>query len=102
MRELKNLIERMVILNDEVVIEKKFLPQEIFESCQGSKLNVRASNTYECLTEGFSLEEEVRKLEVHYISIALEQAGGNYSNASKLLGISRHALNRRMDKYGKN
>jgi hypothetical protein len=42
------------------------------------------------LQEGFSLKEEVRRLEAHYIELALKEAGGRVSRAAKLLGFEDH------------
>jgi tetratricopeptide (TPR) repeat protein len=42
------------------------------------------------LREGFSLKEEVRRLEAHYIELALREAGGRVSHAAKLLGFEDH------------
>ena len=38
----------------------------------------------------FSLKEEVRRLEEHYIQLALRDAGGRVSHAAKLLGFADH------------
>ncbi|WP_432407970.1 sigma-54-dependent transcriptional regulator [Wukongibacter sp. M2B1] len=100
-RELKNIIERIVILNDGSLINDKQLPNEL----QNQKSSIKAVNNMkiseESIKTDFSLEEEVAKLEKHYISKALKQSRGNFSAASKILGISRHALNRRIEKYFK-
>ena len=42
------------------------------------------------LREGFSLKDEVRRLEAHYIELALREAGGRVSHAAKLLGFDDH------------
>jgi tetratricopeptide (TPR) repeat protein len=42
------------------------------------------------LRDGFSLKEEVRRLEAHYIELALKEAGGRVSRAAKLLGFEDH------------
>lgn len=42
------------------------------------------------LREGFSLKDEVRRLEEHYIELALRQAEGKVSHAAKLLGFKDH------------
>ncbi len=73
-RELKNLVERAVILSGSETIESFYLP----ESAAGeSSLNLR-------------------ELEVTAIRQALERAGGNKSLAAKLLGISWQSLHRKL------
>jgi DNA-binding NtrC family response regulator len=48
---------------------------------------------------GFFLEEVVELLEKTLIEKALERTGGNRSAASKLLGIHRNTLQRKMTEY---
>ena len=49
---------------------------------------------------GTTLPDLVRDLEMREISKALRQSGGNKSRASEMLGVSRFALQRKLDKYG--
>lgn len=98
-RELKNIIERIVILNNESFIDVENLPSEIQEQVTDKKYVETAEEYEEIIQCGFSLEEKVADLERYYIKEALSKSKGNFSAASKLLGISRHALNRRMEKY---
>ncbi|MGH4140804.1 sigma-54-dependent transcriptional regulator [Clostridium sp.] len=98
-RELKNIIERIVILNDAKLIDVKQLPSEMQKELVQNK-NMKDSDEKEAsIDEGFSLEEKVAELEKFYIVKALHSTNQNSSAASKLLGISRHALNRRIEKY---
>jgi len=48
---------------------------------------------------GFFLEEVVELLEKTLIERTLERTGGNRSAASKLLGIHRNTLQRKMTEY---
>ena len=51
-----------------------------------------------------AVQERARALETeeqHIISDALQQAGGNKTAASRLLGISRYALQRRLRRFAK-
>lgn len=101
-RELKNIIERIIILNDVNFIDVKQLPSEMQKRLT-KKENIKYEDEgEEIIEEGFSLEEKVIDLEKYYIVKALKRTKRNLSAASKLLGISRHALNRRMEKYFKN
>jgi DNA-binding protein Fis len=52
------------------------------------------------LGNGFFLEEAVELLEKTLIQRALERTKGNQSAASKLLGIHRNTLQRKMVEYG--
>lgn len=100
-RELKNVIERMVILNDVTTYDVKHLPYEITATGKGIP-EIIASEPVEADTDlpsDFSLESIMAEIEWRYISKALEQSCNNHSQAAKLLGISRFALKRRMEKH---
>ena len=47
----------------------------------------------------FNLDEQLRQWEQWYIEAALEETGGNLSQASKLLGVNRTTLYSRMQKF---
>ena len=101
-RELKNVIERIVILGEGSYIDLGDLPLEKYKRTEDVDVELRESMeevSIQDFNPDFSLEEEVKKLEVKYISLALELCNNNYSNASELLGISRFALKRRVEKY---
>ncbi|SHJ78750.1 regulatory protein, Fis family [Paramaledivibacter caminithermalis DSM 15212] len=87
-RELENVIERIVILCQSDTIFKKDLPKEI--------LFVDMDDSEFVLPEkGINLEE----VEKSFIKQALVLSEGNQTKAAKLLGITRHTLLYRMDKY---
>jgi two-component system response regulator AtoC len=51
------------------------------------------------LTSGeFSLEEEVKSLEHQFIEVAMALSNQQISKAAELLGISRFALKRKLEK----
>ncbi|TCO77436.1 sigma-54-dependent transcriptional regulator [Marinisporobacter balticus] len=96
-RELKNVVERIVILNDGEILDVQNLPIELQNDIsKKDPLEIVANFNIE---ENFSLEDRLSEIEKKYIQKALDQANGNHTNASKLLGISRFALKRRMEKY---
>ena len=88
-RELENLIERLVILSGDGLIKASMLPKEIVKGAYASKNNI-----FTLPDEGLNLEE----LEISLVRQALEKSKGNQTQAAKLLGMSRHALIYRMDK----
>ncbi|MTI66766.1 MAG: sigma-54-dependent Fis family transcriptional regulator [Firmicutes bacterium] len=95
-RELKNVIERITILHDTPFINLNHLPLEINKPL-GEK--TKDNEVKVSINESFSLEKEVEKLEKKYIKIALDKCNNNYSKSASLLGISRFALKRRIEKY---
>ncbi|MCT4593839.1 MAG: sigma-54 dependent transcriptional regulator [Anaeromicrobium sp.] len=96
-RELKNIVERIVILNDGEVLDVENLPIEL-QNNPSTKLGSAGIDDF-TIEDNFSLEDKISEIERIYIKRALDEAKGNHTNASKLLGISRFALKRRMEKY---
>lgn len=89
-RELMNTIERVAILGSGQVITPDDLPGEI--GTGGGP----AFGGFKLPAAGVNLESVEKQL----IEQALKRTGGNRSQAAGLLGISRHTLLYRMDKYG--
>jgi len=98
-RELRNIIERSVILCE----GDKLLPRHLLLSHNHETENnlsgspTGLTDTFSVSTEdtGLDLEENERQL----ILKALEQAGNNKSKAAALLNITWQALDRRMKKF---
>lgn len=91
-RELKNIIERIVILvknNKAKKIDINFLPRSIIES---SKVKIQ----YE---EVFDLNEIIHRAEKEAIINAMKISNGNKAKAAKLLNIPRSTLYFKLDKY---
>ena len=80
-RQLRNVIERMVILTEEGIVYKKHLPQEIQQSGVPQSINT-----------GSVLNQETKKTEEELILRALEECDGNKSKTAKKLGIPRSTL----------
>jgi two-component system, NtrC family, response regulator AtoC len=87
-RELENIIERLVILSVDGKITASILPKEVVKGAYSKK------DIFILPPEGISLEE----VEESLVRQALDMAKGNQTQAAKLLGISRHALIYRMEK----
>jgi len=87
-RELENMVERMVILSQSQTITVDDLPKEI-------RVGLIDYEFFILPEKGIKLDE----LEKSLIIQALERANKNQTNASKLLGISRHTLLYRLEKY---
>lgn len=91
-RELKNVIERAVILECEEQLLVENLPREMVDKTVGDQvgpLNFRLP------PEGIDIEDVEREL----IRQALELAEGNQSKAAKLLNLGIDALRYRMKKF---
>jgi DNA-binding NtrC family response regulator len=88
-RELQNIIERACALAKGAVIEAA----DIHLDVRPAKATDGASGF---LPEGMTLEH----WEDEMIQEALRRAGGNKSQAARLLGLSRNALRYRLSKIG--
>lgn len=89
-RELQNIIERMVLLASNGHITMELMPKEVIKGAFSSKKDI-----YILPSHGISLEE----IEKSFVRQALEMSKGNQTHAAKLLGISRHALIYRIEKF---
>jgi DNA-binding NtrC family response regulator len=93
-RELKNLVERFVVLEDAEVIAPEQMPKWIFSDNLGTKQIV--GDKISLPDSGISLEEVEKDL----IRQALEKSNYNKTLAAKLLDISYDTLRYQVKKYG--
>jgi DNA-binding NtrC family response regulator len=93
-RELKNIIERAVILAESPRIELRHLPQRVL--ALGRKGPLPPAWPLEVVPGVDSLAD----VEVRMIHQAMSRAGNVRTEAARLLGISRYQLLRRMQKFG--
>lgn len=115
-RELENAIERAVILLFGDYISEKELPPQIFKNytpqtesatMQKETRNLQGlvetqkniSTPVKSLTESIAEGATLKDLEKERIFIALQETGGNKSEAAKRLGISRKTLHLKLQKY---
>ncbi|MBI5400066.1 sigma-54-dependent Fis family transcriptional regulator [Candidatus Saganbacteria bacterium] len=86
-RELENLMERLVVLTGDHQITTQHLPMEMKgEFC-------KANNCWQPAQESDSnFLKAVQKFEAEFIRQALEKSGGKKTRAAKMLGIHRNTL----------
>lgn len=89
-RELKNIIERLVVLSDEGRIKKDSLPT----------IKVRSEENEYYFDEGSSLKDVRKEIESHHIKHTLSICDNNYGKTAEKLGISRRQLFNKMTEYG--
>ncbi len=92
-RELKNAVERVVLMEDGGTIEPAhlvFLAYPYHAATQQADLGIIIP------PDGLNLEDLIRRLIIQ----ALELSGANRTRAAKLLGISRPTLIYRIEKHG--
>lgn len=94
-RELKNIIERAIILTEGSVLKFSSLPREFHANNRISNHSLFASESGSS-SEIVSLDE----LEKRHIQRALEFTEGNKTKAAELLGIGSTTLYRKIQSYG--
>ncbi len=93
-RELKNLVERTLLVNDKAVLEAEDFRREAQSSAaHPAAEGPHAADDVRSL-EGMTLE----RMERHVIQQALKRHDNNLSQVAKELGISRAALYRKLEK----
>jgi DNA-binding NtrC family response regulator len=90
-RELENLIERLVVLQKESIVLPEHLPAEVRQ--QRSRL---AKLALDLPDEGIDLEE----VEKEILLQALQKHHWNQTHAARYLNVSRKTLIYRMEKFG--
>jgi len=91
-RELENVIERIVAIEDRETITPACLPAEIVAPQNDDQAKV-------VLRPNFNLDAHVADVTKRYIREARRSSGGNLKKAASLLGISYRSLRYLIDKY---
>jgi len=89
-RELRNLMERIVILHGQRRIEARHLPVD----------GIRRAQLAKTLEDSGSLHDVKEAAERDYILRKLDETNGNVTRASELLGLERSNLYRKMKTLG--
>jgi len=97
-RELRNTIERVMILEEAKIIKPEFLHDTVRKLATGGAPLLTTSRTESGGIHAFPTLEAVEKA---HILRALELTNQNVSRAADMLGISRHTVLRKLERYGK-
>jgi DNA-binding NtrC family response regulator len=101
-REMENMIERIVVLNDGATVEEWFLPDEVLkspvlpEAVHGYNQKDKKDKPLLEVTRAKPMWQVERDM----IAIALAETGGDIVKASKVLEIGQATLYRKVKKYG--
>ena len=93
-RELRNFMERCLNLSQGNVILPKHLPSVIDKN-----IAKKREKQHQIELENKNLSEIINNVERNAIINALEKSSGNKTEASKILGIHRTSLYKKMEKY---
>jgi two-component system response regulator PilR (NtrC family) len=94
-RELENIIERCVTLEQSDQLTAENLPSKLAEASAST-----SSSETDIPPDGIDLNRTLENTERKLITKALEMTGGNRSRAARLLGISFRSLRYRLVKLG--
>jgi two-component system response regulator HydG len=92
-RQLRNIVESMVVVDYDGVLDSDDLPEELVEPGQAP---AEASAGSLATLVGKPLEE----IERLFITETLKLAGGNREEAARMLGIGERTLYRKIKEYG--
>ena len=96
-RELRNVMERAVLLSSDDLIGDEHLPTEKMRTGGVARA---ATEQAPALARGATLRDDVDDLERRRILDALDSCTGNQTRAARLLGISRNTLAARLEQFG--
>lgn len=92
-REIKNVIKRLVLLTEGKTIQKEALPSEFLDATFGNHISSSNENI-------FNLKAVVEQAESEAIIKALKATNYNKSKCAELLGVDRKTLYNKMNAYG--
>ncbi len=90
-RELENIVKRIIILSDGEIIDVDDIPEYMKEDIEVEDDRWRLKNI-KPIEKGMGLNEAVREFEKRLIMEALEKSNGITSRAAKILKINRTTL----------
>jgi transcriptional regulator with PAS, ATPase and Fis domain len=100
-RELRNAIERIMIIENPEIIQSKHLPAEIVGESGYLSQAIQKSFDLPLIMsgEGIDLKALTESFQARLIKEALQKTGGSKMKAAKLLNIDRFALRYLANKY---
>jgi PAS domain S-box-containing protein len=99
-RELKNVIHRIVVLSENGQLSKNDIPHYILEKYSENVNDVFKDETH--MTENkntYDLDGAIKGLEIKMITEAMKVSKGNKAEAAKLLNINRSTLYYKLSHY---
>jgi two-component system, NtrC family, response regulator AtoC len=99
-RQLENLMERLVVLSDGPTLELTDVERELAPKPQFRTQHTETRGSLDEPEVPGELAEAVRRAERAALLAALERTGGNRSVAARVLGVSRATLYNKLREYG--
>lgn len=98
-RQLRNIIERAVVLSEAGEITLDVLPQEILRKSP-QKNDLEASDDTINVSASLDFKDAKREFERRYIEKCLDQTSGNITQAAAMLGMHRQSLQHKIKELG--
>jgi two-component system response regulator PilR (NtrC family) len=92
-RELENLIQRLVLMVDGPLVQVQHLPQRILYNSAASQESILIPEG------GVNFDEEIARIEVAYLQAALRRSGGSKIGAAHLLNVDKQRMHYLCRKY---
>ena len=104
-RELKNMVERIVLLEDDTTLRAEHIPLSIRQGTSPAKELTGLRRFEMALSrpfpeEGIAFESMLAGLEREIIDKAMREAAGNQSRAARLLQLNRDKIRYRLKEFG--
>lgn len=105
-REMENLVERIVVLHDAAIVDESFLPEEVLHAIEPArkenetaKSRSQATVSFHAVTGDEIPLMPLDEAEAALLKAALRRTGGNISLAAKILKIGQATAYRKLKKY---
>jgi len=98
-RQLRNCIERAVVLTNSEEITIEALPEEILSDQRRRPMSGKPSEGI-TVSQTLDFRSAKREFERQYVEYSLEQAGGNVTRAAAALGMHRQSLQHKLKELG--
>ncbi len=98
-RQLRNCIERAVVLTDSKELSVEALPEEILSN-PGQGSPVTQSGEGITVSQSLDFRSAKREFERQYVEYSLDQANGNVTKAAAALGMHRQSLQHKLKELG--
>lgn len=99
-RQLRNTIERAVVLTDRIDIMPDALPEEILSNVGRGRPSADVRVDRIALSGSLDFRSAKKEFERQFIEDSLDQAGGNVTRAAAKLGMHRQSLQHKIRELG--
>jgi DNA-binding NtrC family response regulator len=97
-RQLRNCIERAVVLTDSEEIKVEVLPEEILSNQRQSQPSTQSEGI--TVSKSLDFRSAKKEFERQYVEHSLDRAGGNVTKAAAALGMHRQSLQHKIRELG--